>query len=110
MAKRKANDTATGADVMLNGGKGEVKKRNGEARPNGNGVIRDAKRPRIEDRTDYTRWRMRDDESRHTWHYLEDEEALKKWPQTYADKYYLGLPLVRCLTTPSLLASHAPSL
>lgn len=92
MAKRKSNDIATGAEVAVNGATTEVKKRNGAA---ANGVIRNAKRPRIEERTDYTRWRMRDDESRHTWHYIEDDEAAKKWPQTYADKYYLGLPLVR---------------
>ncbi|KAK4164433.1 terpenoid cyclases/protein prenyltransferase alpha-alpha toroid [Cladorrhinum sp. PSN259] len=52
-----------------------------------------AKRPRIEERTDFTRWRMRDDQGRMTWQYLEDDEATKKWPQTFADKYFLGLPL-----------------
>lgn len=52
------------------------------------------KKQRLAERTDRTRWRMRNDESRHTWHYLEDDEAAKAWPQTYADKYYLGLPLV----------------
>nr|AAL56020.1 oxidosqualene:lanosterol cyclase [Cephalosporium caerulens] len=51
------------------------------------------KRPKIEKGTDPTRWRMRDDESRHTWHYLPSEEAAKAWPQTCADKYYLNLPL-----------------
>ncbi|KAB5531448.1 terpenoid cyclases/protein prenyltransferase alpha-alpha toroid [Coniochaeta sp. 2T2.1] len=70
-------------------------KRKSEAQQNGNGngAIHHAKRPRLEERTDYTRWRMRDDESRHTWHYLEDDEAMKEWPQSYADKWYLGLPL-----------------
>lgn len=52
------------------------------------------KKPKIEDRTDPTRWRMKDDESRHTWHYLPSEEAAKAWPQSYAEKYYLNLPLV----------------
>ncbi|KAK3374224.1 terpenoid cyclases/protein prenyltransferase alpha-alpha toroid [Lasiosphaeria ovina] len=52
-----------------------------------------AKKARIEDKTDYSRWRLHDDESRHTWQYLEDDEAAKEWPQTHADKYFLGLPL-----------------
>ncbi|KAK4445741.1 terpenoid cyclases/protein prenyltransferase alpha-alpha toroid [Podospora aff. communis PSN243] len=71
--------------------KGSTRKRFSDV----HGAVNDhgAKRPRIEDRTDYTRWRMRDDESRHTWHYLEDDEAVKEWPQTHADKYFLGLPL-----------------
>jgi hypothetical protein len=46
------------------------------------------------DKTDYSRWRMLDEDGKHTWHYLDDEEAARKWPQTLADKYYLGLPLV----------------
>lgn len=56
----------------------------------------ETKRQRSElvERTDYSRWRMRDDHGRHTWQYLEDDEAAKDWPQSYADKYYLGLPLV----------------
>ena len=52
------------------------------------------KKRRLADATDKTRWRMRNDCSRHTWHYLEDDEEAKEWPQTYADKWYLGLPLV----------------
>jgi hypothetical protein len=44
--------------------------------------------------TDHTRWRLKDDDSRHTWHYLPDEEACKDWPQSYAEKSYLDLPLV----------------
>jgi lanosterol synthase len=43
---------------------------------------------------------MRSDFSRHTWHYLEDDEAAKEWPLSLADKYYLNIPLV------TLLASH----
>lgn len=53
------------------------------------------KRPKIGTKTDFTRWRVKDDESRHTWHYLEDDEAVKAWPQSVAEKWYLGLPLVR---------------
>ncbi|GJC90733.1 lanosterol synthase [Colletotrichum liriopes] len=53
------------------------------------------KKPRIDAKTDRTRWRMKDEDGRHTWKYLgDDDEAAKSWPQTYADKYYLGLPLV----------------
>jgi lanosterol synthase len=50
--------------------------------------------PKVREHIDKLRWRMRDDQSRHTWHYLEGDEAAKQWPQSYADKYYLGLPLV----------------
>lgn len=53
------------------------------------------KRPRLEDKTDLTRWRMLDEKGRHTWHYLEDDEAIERWPQSYADKWYLGLDTVR---------------
>ncbi|KAL2830617.1 terpenoid cyclases/protein prenyltransferase alpha-alpha toroid [Aspergillus cavernicola] len=42
---------------------------------------------------DRSRWRLKNDNGRHTWHYLEDDEAVRLWPQTLADKYYLGLPL-----------------
>jgi len=52
------------------------------------------KKPKLRATTDRTRWRMLDDEGRHTWHYLEDDKKAQKWPQSYADKYYLGLPLV----------------
>lgn len=45
-------------------------------------------------KTDYTRWRLRDDRGRQTWHYLESDEECEKWPQTVADKYFLGLPTV----------------
>ncbi|KAK9555050.1 Lanosterol synthase erg7B [Aspergillus fumigatus] len=44
-------------------------------------------------KTDYSRWRMLDEDGKHTWHYLDDDEAARTWPQTLADKYYLGLPL-----------------
>lgn len=52
------------------------------------------KKPRIGEKTDLHRWRLKDDDSRHTWHYLEDDKAAKDWPQSYAEKYYLNLPLV----------------
>jgi len=50
---------------------------------------------RVEDpKTDYTRWRLEDDRGRQTWHYLQSDEELKRWPQTTADKYHLGLNTV----------------
>ncbi|KAI9679158.1 MAG: Lanosterol synthase (Oxidosqualene--lanosterol cyclase) [Bathelium mastoideum] len=42
--------------------------------------------------TDRTRWRMLDENGRHTWHYLQSDEEVKKWPQSTADKYFLNLP------------------
>lgn len=56
---------------------------------------RDTKKPEIEGKTDYARWRLKDDDSRHTWHYLVDDDEVKKWPQSTAEKYYMNLPLVR---------------
>ena len=46
------------------------------------------------DSTDYSRWRLRDEEGRHTWHYMQTDQQLKEWPQSLADKYHLGLPTV----------------
>ncbi|KAI4195626.1 MAG: hypothetical protein LQ350_007097 [Teloschistes chrysophthalmus] len=47
----------------------------------------------VEDRrTDRRRWRLLDERGRQTWHYLRSEEAVKSWPQSTADKYFLGLP------------------
>ncbi|KAI5461600.1 oxidosqualene:lanosterol cyclase [Mariannaea sp. PMI_226] len=51
------------------------------------------KQPRIGSKIDQTRWRLKDDDSRHTWHYLADDESVEKWPQSYADKYFLNMPL-----------------
>ncbi|KAJ2901515.1 terpene synthase [Zalerion maritima] len=53
----------------------------------------EAKRARLDDRTDYSRWRLKDEDGCQSWHYLEDAEQSEKWPQTTADKYFLGLPL-----------------
>jgi lanosterol synthase len=54
-----------------------------------------AKKPKLSERTDYSRWRLQNEEGRQAWHYLEDDELVKDWPQTFADKYFLGLPIVR---------------
>jgi lanosterol synthase len=45
-------------------------------------------------KTDYTRWRLVNEEGRQTWRYLETDEENEAWPQTVADKYNLGLPTV----------------
>ena len=75
--------TATGRD----NGKAKSRKRgNDNDQP-------DSKIRKLGDKTDISRWRLKDDESRHTWHYLTEEEA-KEWPQSTADKWYLGLDLV----------------
>ncbi|KAI0465954.1 terpenoid cyclases/protein prenyltransferase alpha-alpha toroid [Xylaria cf. heliscus] len=47
--------------------------------------------PRIQHTTDRTRWRCLDEGGRLTWHYLEDDTAVKEWPQSAADKWYLGI-------------------
>jgi len=103
MGRRKANSARALAEPALE--KGATRKRYSDIY----GAVNDhaAKRPRIEDRTDYSRWRMRDDESRQTWHYLEDDEAAKEWPQTHADKYFLGLPLVRSPSRDTIAATPA---
>lgn len=54
----------------------------------------ESKQRKVREETDVTRWRCMDDDGRLTWHYLEDEEDAKEWPQSYADKWYLGLDLV----------------
>lgn len=51
-------------------------------------------------RSDRTRWRLLDERGRQTWHYLESDEEVKAWPQTTADKYFLGLDTVRCIDGP----------
>lgn len=46
-------------------------------------------------KTDYTRWRLKTERGRQTWHYLESGEELAAWPQTTYDKYHLGMDTVR---------------
>ena len=78
--------TTTGRDKL----KGKARKRgsdDNDQRPAA------PKIPKLGAKTDISRWRLKDDESRHTWHYLSEEEA-KEWKQSYADKYFLGLDLV----------------
>lgn len=67
---------------------------NGTANGYANGSIhKDEKAADV--RTDLTRWRLKNDRGRQTWHYLETEEELKAWPLSTADKYFLGLDTVR---------------
>lgn len=46
-------------------------------------------------RTDYNKWRCLEENGRTTWHYLTTDEDVEEWPQTTADKYFLGIPTVR---------------
>jgi len=48
----------------------------------------------LDEKTDYSRWRLLDERGRQTWHYLEDDEQAKEWPQSVADKYHLGMSIV----------------
>ncbi|KAK8153947.1 lanosterol synthase [Phyllosticta citrichinensis] len=57
---------------------------------NANGAL--AAHTTTEGKTDYSRWRLLDENGRQTWHYLESDDQLQNWPQTVADKYHLGLP------------------
>lgn len=56
--------------------------------------------------TDLRRWRLNGSESEgvHHWLYLSEEEA-KSVPQTFAEKYFLGLP-----TASNLPSSNTPLL
>ncbi len=65
---------------------------NGSAKNDSNGALQHQQL--FNRKTDYSRWRLRDDRGRQTWHYLTTDEELKDWPQTTADKYHLGLPIV----------------
>ena len=48
----------------------------------------------VDPTTDFRRWRLLDEGGRHTWHYLSSDAEVEAWPQTLADKYFLGLPIV----------------
>jgi len=50
-------------------------------------------------KTDHTRWRLVDDHGRQTWEYLRSEESAKQWPQSTADKWFVGLNTVRRTAT-----------
>ncbi|KAH6652541.1 squalene/oxidosqualene cyclase [Truncatella angustata] len=95
--RSKANGTTTAIANGIGNGNG-----NGYAKANGSLKKRrsdtdlaptESKQPKVREDTDITRWRCLDDDGRLTWHYLEDDEDAKEWPQSYADKWYLGLDL-----------------
>lgn len=80
-ARRPANGDANG---YTNGFKADQKHVNGNAKspsPNETG-------------TDLSRWRLLDERGRLTWHYLRTDDEVKEWPQTIADKHFLGLATV----------------
>lgn len=52
-------------------------------------------------KTDYTRWRLKDVRGCQTWHYLQSEEEIKEWPQSAVDRYFLGLETVRTILAES---------
>ncbi|GAM84058.1 hypothetical protein ANO11243_020490 [Dothideomycetidae sp. 11243] len=54
-------------------------------------------------KTDYSLWRLRDERGQQIWQYLTPSEA-KKWPQSTAEKYHLGLPT----GLPTLPKAHTP--
>lgn len=66
-----------------------------------NGVVKHSNDGQ-EEATDLRRWRLLDERGRQTWHYLEKDEDLARWPQSTADKYFLELPLVRQCSSPLL--------
>ncbi|KAF8850490.1 oxidosqualene:lanosterol cyclase-like protein [Acephala macrosclerotiorum] len=81
------------------------------ARPNGKRPIdtsvseaAQTKKPKLSERTDLSKWRLLDEKGRQTWHYLEDDDEAKEWPQSKADKYFLGQPLGLSELTPAKTA------
>ena len=60
-----------------------------------NGTLKTSTNRTGDQKTDPTRWRLLDDKGRQTWHYLKTDAEVKEWPQSVADKWYLGLDTVR---------------
>ncbi|KAL8934521.1 MAG: hypothetical protein Q9216_005865 [Gyalolechia sp. 2 TL-2023] len=63
---------------------------NGDLLTNGHSTLYKAGEDQNEGRTDLRRWRLLDERGRQTWHYLTSDDD--SWPQSTADKYFLGLP------------------
>lgn len=72
---------------------GGHKNANGNAASYRNGSVKGASKIENE-ATDIQHWRLLDERGRQTWHYLDSDEKAKAWPQTTADRYFLGLDLV----------------
>lgn len=81
--------TQTMSSVDANGTHNRIA--NGKTVANGGVTARGTARNQT---TDRSRWRLKDDKGVHTWAYLEDDEEARKWPQSTADKYYMGLDTV----------------
>lgn len=45
-------------------------------------------------RTDRTRWRLLDERGRQRWKYLRTDKEVEEWPQSLADRNFLGLDMV----------------
>ncbi|KAL8709751.1 MAG: hypothetical protein Q9220_005537 [cf. Caloplaca sp. 1 TL-2023] len=75
--------------------------------PNGNHSKSPISHHPEDERTDPRRWRLLNERGRQTWHYLRSKEETNSWPQSVADKYFLGLPtdLPRLATAGTPLAS-----
>ena len=56
-------------------------------------------------RTDHNRWRLSDERGRQRWFYLKTKKEAEEWPQTTADRFHLGMPLV-CKTESTLKQAH----
>lgn len=45
-------------------------------------------------KTDHIRWRLKSDNGRQTWHYLDSDKERETWPMSAADKYFMGMDTV----------------
>lgn len=109
---RKSTSSNVEATPLLKGNGNDKKRGSSLFRGHGNAngdQEHDAKRQKVAEAVDKTRWRMKADGGRHTWHYLDDDEAVEEWPQSYAEKWYLGMDLVR-LVAPSSTFDALPLL
>ncbi|KAI9297494.1 terpene synthase [Neoconidiobolus thromboides FSU 785] len=57
--------------------------------------------------TDLNGWRMKVDDGRQTWHYLNTKEERQNWPQTKFDKYSIGLEYEKASNPKADKASEA---
>ncbi|KAG8529674.1 uncharacterized protein KY384_005155 [Bacidia gigantensis] len=86
---RTSRISLNGTPNGLNGHAHEVKEHGGHPNGAANGTFESS----YTGSTDLERWRLLDERGRQTWHYLHSAEDVKRWPQTVADRYHLGLPL-----------------
>lgn len=94
-SSKKSGVVATGyTNGRANGYSKLSEKRSIESIDTEDDVPETPKRVKLQNRTDYSRWRMLSDHGRQTWEYLEDSKAAEAWPQTIADKWHLGMATV----------------